>query len=83
MSKNDLVLSHSGLVVQLPPGGTKLKGRPFYYFGAGVRCIELWYHNHCFCLLKVIYKGVRQYKHVLFFTCVFVVVVVVVVFSSF
>ena len=74
------------------PGRTKLRGRPNYYVGAGVRCIVLCYHNHCFCLLNVIPNGMYQYKHdALFFIyvsisqccccccCCFVVVVVVVV----
>ena len=49
--------------IQLRPGRTKLRGRPYYYVGAGVRCIDLCYHNHCFCFLNVISNGMYQYKH--------------------
>ena len=60
-----------------------MRGRPYYYVGAGVRCIDLCYHNHCFCLLNVISDGIYQYKHDALFSFLYlssnVVVVVVVV----
>ena len=49
--------------IQLRPDRTKLKGRPYHYVGAGVRCIDLCYHNRCFCFLNVISNGMYQYKH--------------------
>ena len=42
-TRNYMLLLQSAVMVQLPPGRTKLKGWPVYYVGAGIRCIDPCY----------------------------------------
>ena len=44
-------------VLQLRPGRTKLRGRPYYYVGAGVCCIDLCYHTLVVVVVAVVVEA--------------------------